>query len=162
MSDCTCTSCVNACKSRPGFFDVGEAEKAASLLNMGLPEFFAKYLVVDFWQSNSADTDTFLLAPAHVGSRTGSEAPFNPRGRCVFLTPEDRCAIHQAKPAECRETNGCTFDRTANIALREAIIARWKENHQQIVDLLGREPSTPANDGSLDGMLGGLLWGYWA
>ena len=132
---CTCNDCVNACKQRPGWFMPGEAERAAELLGMDLRELFRTRLAVDWYEGTP---DIFLLAPALVGEQTGTEYPYDPIGRCVFLTADDRCGIHAAKPFECAALgHEDGMDLRAN---RRAVVTAWAQNQKQIVDLLGREP----------------------
>jgi len=113
----------------------GEAERAAELLGIDLPELFRTRLAVDWYEGTP---DIFVLAPALVDEPTGTEYPYNPEGRCVFLTINNRCGIHAAKPFECAALG---HDNGINLhANRDAVIAAWAQNQQQIVDLLGREP----------------------
>ena len=113
----------------------GEAERAAELLGMDLRELFRTHLAVDWYEG---PPDIFLLAPALLGEQTGTEYPYDPIGRCVFLTADDRCGIHAAKPFECAALG---HEEGLNLrANRRAVVTAWAQNQQQIVDLLGREP----------------------
>jgi Fe-S-cluster containining protein len=136
MKECSCNVCLQGCKRRPGWFRPGEAEKAASLLGLSLQEFFNTKLGVDAWMG---DPDIYLLAPALVGEDPGTEYPFSPRGRCIFLTKDNKCEIHAAKPDECAFAHHDTpiEDCTSN---RQDIVKSWEEHQDQIIQLLGREP----------------------
>jgi Fe-S-cluster containining protein len=143
---CTCQSCRNACTAKPGWFLPGEAEIAAESLGIPLPEFFAKYLAVDWWEG---EPDIFLLSPAVQGEETGTEFPGNPSGACVFLEG-DRCRIHPVKPHECRMLwHGDKGESYSH----EETAAAWKDHQGQISDLLGREPeATPFYGGGFLGL----------
>lgn len=86
---CQCADCVGLCRRVPGFFKPGEAEHAAKLLGLAFPVFVRTMLDV----AEIPDTSATGLRPKMA----------NGGGRCVFLTPSNRCAIHAAKPFECRE-----------------------------------------------------------
>ena len=133
MNDCSCNSCQNACKYKPGWFKPGEAEKAAELKGLPLEKFFKDHLAVDWWES---DPDIFLLAPATDLSGTGIEYPSNPKGKCVFYK-KGKCSIHEAKPFECREYHHTEKDLNGR---HEKIAMTWKRHQKQISDLLGWEP----------------------
>lgn len=116
----------------------GEAERAAELRGMDIRELFRTRLAVDW---NEGTPDIFVLAPALVGKPTGAEYPYDPTGRCVFLTINNRCGIHAAKPFECAALG---HEEGINLhANRDAVVAAWAQNQQQIFDLLGREPEAP-------------------
>jgi len=118
----------------PGWFTPGEAEKAARLKGMTLPEFFRKYLTVDYWMGETV----FALRPRTTREPGGKESAFNPLGQCVFFQ-HGRCSIHAAKPHECATAVHSVkipkdwHERTAN---------RWRTKRAtaQIAKLLGREP----------------------
>lgn len=135
----TCNRCVNACKTKPGWFAPGEVEKVAEYLDISLAELFKTKLGVDWWEADDfIDHDVFLLAPATVGYE-GQMYPGNPHGRCVFLGLDDRCQIHPVKPKECRET-WCGEDPTVNIERRQQIVLDWDSRQKQIKKLLGCRP----------------------
>jgi Fe-S-cluster containining protein len=146
----TCERCRHGCTHKPGWFLPGEAEKAAELLGMTLPEFFGAYLAVDWWEDTP---DIFLLSPAIAGEEPGTEFPGNPRGACVFYE-NGRCRIHRAKPHECREA---LCDGSGSPSIHEDTAMAWKEHQGQVAELLGREPEAEPYDGSLFGGLSGLL-----
>lgn len=135
---CTCESCVSSCLHKPGWFAPGEAERAARLLRMPFKAFFRRYLGVDWWV---AGPDIFVLAPALVRHQAGAEYPGNPTGRCVFLTKENRCRIHAAKPRECRLALHGDPDETIK-RHKAGIVRAWRapRAQAQVRRLLGREP----------------------
>jgi Fe-S-cluster containining protein len=112
-------------------------------------EFFDKYVVVDYHsvrrgillpgEEEPGYAFIFTLSPAIVGSETGKEAPFDMMGRCVFYTADKMCAIHAAKPDECRYYNHDTRnDEIGRFKLQ--MVEEWKRNQDEIKDLLGRDP----------------------
>ncbi len=141
MTDCTCPKCVECCERRPGWFKPGEAEKAAELFRMSLRDFFEEYLVVDFWV---ADIDINLLMPRQTTKEGGGRLSYSDgftSSPCVFLSNDDRCMIHSAKPHECKQAMGCSENESTN--WHEAVAMTWDnpESQQRIEDLLsGEEP----------------------
>ena len=101
---CSCKDCARACKIKPGWFLPGEAEKAAKLMGMPLKKFAQKYLTIDYFT-----LEVNALQPAIKVSY--SEKDYIPMGlnsgRCVFLTEDDKCKIHAAKPYECSASLIC-------------------------------------------------------
>jgi hypothetical protein len=85
---CTCERCVSLCRYVPGHFMPGELESAADLLGVPFGAFVRDYLTF----SEICDTGVVGARPRYVQGTS----------RCVFLTPLGRCAIHAAKPFECR------------------------------------------------------------
>lgn len=80
----------------------------------------------------------------------GEEYPANPKGQCVFFQ-EGKCAIHAAKPHECRmyihqEPNESVHER------HEAVATAWRDNQAQIEELLGRTPYAETYMGGLFGL----------
>lgn len=154
--NCTCTTCVKACSVKPGWFLPGEAERAASMKGMKLPEFFKQYLMVDWLENaNDDDRDVFVLSPAIQSTRVnksnpGAEFGGDPRGKCVFFIDE-RCSIYGARPFECK-----ALDHAEDGVLeRHREVGRtWTDHQDQIVELLGREPESESFSG------GGLFGGF--
>ena len=126
-TSCQCPTCVSACRSRPGWFLPGEAEKAAELKGMAFVDFFKRYLGIDWWEGTE---NVLLLAPAICEMLPGTRYPEDPRGACVFLV-DGKCDIHEAKPFECR-----SYVHTDNLAAgmdrRRTIVDAWRaEQHQK-------------------------------
>jgi len=134
---CCCGKCVKACTVRPGWFMPGEAEKAAAFLGMPFKRFQRIYLIWDWW---SGESDIKVLSPFKQSKNefprrnfSGGVAswgwPFQ-SGRCVFLTKDDRCKIHEAKPYECRMTLCCRDDGMGD--LRQEIAEAWKKQKEAV------------------------------
>ncbi len=158
-TECACEKCQNACRSVPGWFRPGEAEKAARLLKMPLSKFFKKYCGVNWW--NFTRDETFVIAPATIRMKPGSEYPGDPRGQCVFLTSEGRCRIHAAKPYHCAMGNPHEMsehgDWIEKSNRRTATL--WRKHQRQIVMLLGRKPES-AYFSPFESLLGSIFGGF--
>lgn len=145
MSECKCEVCVNACKRKPGWFMPGEAERVAEFLGMTLDELFQQYLMVDYWFRGDGGQDSiFILSPAIKGGRPGTEFPYSPYGKCMFLRDDGLCAIHPVKPHECCEMMHSDSHEMSQ-ERHEGIAMAWdaKQHQVQITMLLGRHPETP-------------------
>lgn len=113
VKSCTCNKCVEACQRQPGWFAVGEAEKAASLFGMPFKEFREKYLILDHASNQELDDAPYVWAPRKHGvdephQRIRTPANQHKEGPCVFLA-NNRCSIHEAKPQECRTVLACEW-----------------------------------------------------
>ena len=139
LKECFCSTCVDACKVRPGRFLPKEVKQVAKLLNISEKELFETKLAVDHdtVEVSNKNKEVYILSPAIDTSEPGGMYPFYPIGRCIFLK-NDRCEIHQAKPFECREY--IHSDSNDSISERSDIVLRaWynKENQLYIKKLLG-------------------------
>ncbi len=152
---CSCAACIKCCtKGNPGWFAPGEAESAARLLGMTFEEFKREFLIVDYWIGDHDEID--VLAPRKVEIEThrvrASWGYTFHSGRCVFLTEENRCNIHQAKPLECRETFGCDKGQGRS---REDISKMWAgaalahpaDTNSQEIDLEAHERDLESRSG---------------
>lgn len=144
----TCNTCISACTRRPGWFMPGQVEVVADALGISLAELFRTRLIVDYWYADDRlSPTTFVLGPATVGgARPGTISSLNgQRGRCTFLTEDNRCEIHAVKPFECAQWF-CGV-READLPMAHVDVARaWRddpESQPQIAELLGREPELP-------------------
>lgn len=88
---CACDQCVGCCKKQPGPLAPGDFERIAEYLGE-TPEEAERH----FWASPGA-----LVQAGPDRIRIGSITPRFEGGRCVFLGPDDRCAIHPVAPAGC-------------------------------------------------------------
>ena len=132
VQSCTCAACIRCCERTPGWFAPGEAESAATLLGMGFDEFKQRFLIVDYWVASPNDID--VLSPRKVGVETdqprASWGYAFEHSKCVFLTAENRCRIHQSKPIECREALECGNSQSRG---REKIAEMWKQSGLTII-----------------------------
>lgn len=151
VPSCQCRECRLACTNKPGWFQPGEAERAAKLTGMSLPNFFKRFLQVDWWCADSkVDHDVFVLSPAVVNGQPGEMFAGNPRGTCVFYK-DGQCSIHAAKPFECRDAYHTDADKKIETR-KVGITKKWdKQLHQkQIKKLLGRAPRSNGDWSLLD------------
>lgn len=143
--ECSCGKCVAACHRKPGWFLPEEIKPAADLMGLSEKEFFDKYLGVDYYVGESEQL--FVLTPATNNTQPGKEYPLDPEGRCVFLTDDEKCAIHAAKPYECKyydhRYNESVVDEARD--QHHAVAEAWIPHKDKIVELLGREPSVETN-----------------
>ena len=141
LESCTCSACINLCRRNPGWMTPGEALKA---MKAGLSD----RLMLD-WLEPSAKLGNnkriYVLAPASQGCEGALAPEFTllnilyggSKGRCVFLSEEDRCLLHKTdyKPRECRETRACEGEHTSNYtiaklwntALGFRVVKTWKK-----------------------------------
>lgn len=136
---CKCTPCQDACKSKPGWFLPGEAEKLVDFFGLNFEEVFKKKLAVDWWEADDRfENDVFVLSPNVVGGDPGEEFDSDPNGVCVFYV-NGECSIHEVKPFECAEH--IHTESREEIAERHMGVARaWENEQDQIEELLGRKP----------------------
>jgi Fe-S-cluster containining protein len=90
---CACKECVACCKRQPGPLAPGDFERIAAFL--GEDREAAKQ---HFWASPGAMVKDSMTGQVR---RIGSITPRMRRGRCVFLTDDDRCSIHEVAPFGC-------------------------------------------------------------
>jgi Fe-S-cluster containining protein len=143
--NCTCDKCKNACINRPGFFLPDEIEPAARSKGMSVKDYFNKYLVVDYFlKGDYYKRDVFILAPGTMKSDCGREAPFNPKGHCVFFNKKELCDIHTVKPRECAVADHIITEKNYRKERME-IVKAWdnRQSQDMIRELLGREPIVP-------------------
>lgn len=125
-SECTCASCVDACKARPGWFLPYQIPAIEEHFGAPLRDLMGKHFCLDWWVGNPDDGgDIYALCP-QVDGRTSRLYPSWPSGhdRCVFLK-DDRCAIHSVKPYECCvDLHTPEFKR---INAHKAVAMAWKD-----------------------------------
>lgn len=123
IRDCSCQECVHACERTPGWFAPGEAEKAAELLGIPFMDFKQDFLIRDYW---IGEPQIYVLAPRKLNVDehldTASWGSAFTHADCVFLK-EGKCAIHEAKPYECRHALICE----KSPGTREKIVEMWRE-----------------------------------
>jgi len=92
---CSCNECVDCCKRQPAALVAGDMERIAAFLGKSLEDAKAY-----FWASPGA------VAMNRATGRVWRIGTITPRWdrrrkRCVFLTDEDRCSIHEVAPFGC-------------------------------------------------------------
>ena len=126
------------CENNPGWFGPGEIERSAELLGVTPEAFFKKYLVVV--RTNVMDLPdkpgVDLFAPAKVDEHgepltpTGARVPGIyelMRGACIFYK-DRRCAIHAARPVECRHYF-CEQPEELNLSRAQLARMWWDAAH---------------------------------
>ena len=140
-ASCSCSSCVAACENKPGWMKPEDLSLLAKFLNKPEKRVFKRHLVVDWWErADSHGGDIFVLAPGIMGIDTGDMMTYNPKGTYIFFK-EGRCAIHAAKPFECRELF-CGEPMYKGKETHRAAAMSWDNMTSQklIVDFLGHAP----------------------
>jgi Fe-S-cluster containining protein len=123
---CACADCVACCKQQPGALVAGELERIAAHLGETVDEAKAH-----FWASPGA-----LVGDRTTGRvfRVGTITPRfdRKRGRCVFLTDEDRCAIHAVAPFGCAFFDTHMSGAEGQTLAAVAIKGQQSEAYQQL------------------------------
>src|SRR5262245_18556120 len=90
---CACDACKACCHQQPGSLAAGELERIADYLHQPVSQVLHK-----FWASPGA-----TLIDRRTGAlyQQGTITPQLRRGRCVFLSADDRCTIHPVAPSGC-------------------------------------------------------------
>jgi Fe-S-cluster containining protein len=91
----TCSACGHCCRHGSGALVRGDLKKIAEKLGMTEKEVKDRYL------EESRKFHTAMLKPRLI-----KEAG-KPYGKCVFLTPDNKCSIQEVKPLQCAIGN-CT------------------------------------------------------
>jgi Fe-S-cluster containining protein len=146
---CTCPGCVAACKRKPGWFMPGEVAQAASLLGMSAQDFFDRYLAIDYYAREEGEL-TNVLSPATTNIEPGGYFGFRPHGRCVFLTTDDRCGIHAAKPFECAQDLHRPESDFQNI--HTSIADTWVDHQDEVRALFPGYGEPPPEPTIVDGL----------
>ncbi len=107
---CACELCKECCEREPGWFMPEEIKSAANLIGVSEDEFLKKYCQEHF------EDGVIAMSPAR---KSGKSA-------CIFLTKEKLCAIHEAKPYECKKVFACQGERRHQ-KIREAIKRAWRK-----------------------------------
>ena len=136
MSGCSCPDCVSACHNDPGRLLPSDLKKISSFLKISEKELINTYLVKKPYKYKN----TVVLIPAPVKlkgknmlAQPGTVAPHyyeKEKGKCIFLSDEGLCIIHEAKPYECSAYMGCknTFlGRPYKAAqVEDFFLSKWK------------------------------------
>ncbi len=111
MDACSCEKCISACRRDPGRLVPADLKKIAAFLKLDGRELIQRHLVL----IPAKDSHVRFLAPAKIKAARFLAAPGSvvpdyyaaEKGRCVFLSPEGACLIHEVKPFECAAYMGC-------------------------------------------------------
>ena len=116
MAACSCERCISACRRDPGRLIPVDVRKIAVFLGIGEKELSERFLVRIPAKGGNPRVRVHFLAPAKIKASRFLAAPgtvvpdyyAEESGRCVFLTPDGMCQIHEVKPFECAAYMGCT------------------------------------------------------
>jgi len=113
----------------------GHAGEPLMILKKIIEAGFAHNLMIDYYNSEniSMNERTYILSGANNGNEC-SKADWNPKGKCSFLTNENKCLIHDIKP-----TMGaiacCKRDHPNFVKENEACVATWAtEEGKQLIE----------------------------
>lgn len=91
-TSCACAECAQCCKTQPGSLAPGDFERIAEHLGSEVEARQKLWASPGAKVMNTATGRIFWIR---------SITPRYVKGRCVFLTPDDRCSIHAVAPAGC-------------------------------------------------------------
>lgn len=96
-SYCSCDKCKAGCKSMPGCLAPGDMDRITDFL--GIEEPTPEWIAEHFAASEGA---LVITADGHATRIPTITPKQRENGRCVFLTSDDQCSIHQVSPFGCR------------------------------------------------------------
>lgn len=136
MESCHCEQCVSACLSDPGRLVPTDLKKIALFLRVSESQLKSDYLVripaagrgrVQFLAPAKTKAGRLLAAPGTVVQDYYQAE----KGRCIFLSEENRCSIHPVKPFECAAYMGCRHTFLGRPykkrIVEEFFVCRWKK-----------------------------------
>lgn len=96
---CACHSCKACCKRQPGPLASGDFERLVTWREeQGFDRDLAEKWVKDhLWASPGCIVKNGLGETKRIGTIT----PRYKKGKCVFLTADERCSIHEVAPFGC-------------------------------------------------------------
>lgn len=97
-SACRCKACRQTCKSTPGICAPGDVERIAAHVGMDGEQFAFDHFNPVMGQEMTYGCETIGVPAIR---------PKTIDGRCVFLTPDERCSIHPVRPFGCAVCNAC-------------------------------------------------------
>lgn len=90
---CACAGCKACCKRQPGPLAAGDYERIQKHLRASDAEMRSR-----FWASPGSLVKDLATSETR---RIGSITPRYHKGKCVFLTDDDKCSIHEVAPFGC-------------------------------------------------------------
>lgn len=95
-----CCHSAICCWRRPGELEEADIKPLADHLGVTKQQLFQQYLVVDKWG------DDLKLVPRRKHQTGGVmldwRETYSLESPCVFLTDQNKCAVHEVKPVACR------------------------------------------------------------
>jgi hypothetical protein len=121
-TQCDCSECTRPCRNLPGYLIPDDLHRIYRHMapDQDLLTWARQYLLASPGALVMRDREVFRI-PTLVPSR-------RPDGACIFLTPDDRCAIHSVSPFGCgffdSHMTHTECDRRSKLGLY-AIIRAW-------------------------------------
>jgi Fe-S-cluster containining protein len=152
--DCNCKDCITYCKTIPGYLVPGDLFAIAdSLIQEG--GITTRQEIFSFLRASRGA----IVGEAATGRRfrIGTITPKMVNGRCIFLTPEDRCSIHSVAPFACGffdpHMDPIEGNRRSMWGLKQISITPAYEQLRQklIADAGEAEPFTSKEDADANG-----------
>lgn len=137
MDACACEKCISACRRDPGRLIPGDVKKIAAFLKLSEKELLERHLVLI--EAKGRNRHVRFLAPAKIKAARFLAAPGTvvpdyydrEKGRCVFLSPEGACQIHEVKPFECAAYMGCRHTFLGRPYIEKDVeaffVSRWRK-----------------------------------
>lgn len=137
-SSCRCDKCVGTCCSEPGMLAPGDLSRIAAYVGA---EPGGQFMLRNFEAAEPRPCTA--VGSEHTPPEVCGTVPYvRPaihksgirKGRCVFLTDDDRCSVHPVRPFGCAVCNACeggnavaTDDCLAAIANDLVYLEMWTE-----------------------------------
>lgn len=104
-TSCACDQCKKFCRRQPGSLVPGDLDRIAAFLKLSVEE-ASKYFCASPGSivKDSSDGQAW---------RIGTICPKTKGGRCVFLTPDNKCSIHPVSPFGCSHFSAHMNDAVA-------------------------------------------------
>lgn len=133
---CACARCVRCCKEQPGPLAPGDFER--------IVEHFREHEQLTHEQAERKVRKQLCAAPGALVHefltlntvRVGSITPRSRKGRCVFLTENNRCSIHEVAPFGCAYFDPHMPDEVADPRSVWLAEQQATEQYQQLRDTL--------------------------
>lgn len=97
---CDCRRCKAFCRTMPGDLAPGDLERIANYLGIELTDEFVHKNFLAAQGRTLPEDGTDKIVPTIVPAQKTD-------GSCVFLTSDERCAIHTVAPFGCSKFNYC-------------------------------------------------------
>jgi len=123
-----CKKCGQCCKNHPCAPLPSEIADIASYLHISDTEFIEKYTIWDFYINEANGEYDYYLSIKRTRD-TDRLAPYMwafSNDPCIFLTPENLCAIHPVKPAQAKNIY-CTIKDDTPLLGKQELAEIWKQ-----------------------------------
>lgn len=133
-----CEKCGKCCNRYPCDLTFDELPGIAKRLDLGIVEFFEKYLLWDYYigdGENDSEDDVYFIVfrrkdpREEKGKMTTWEWAFQ-ESPCIFLTKDNLCSIHEFKP-ETGRRQGCDADQKDYVS-KKAKAESWRRKAKEL------------------------------